>query len=176
MEPTGASVLIYLGLGANLGDREATFRGAIEALRAEGIVPLRRSPLYESEYVGPWGPQPPYLNAVLEARTEHPPLELLRRTHRVELAFGRRPETHLRPRTIDIDILLYADWTIRHPALVVPHPRLAERRFMLEPLRDLGVLEHRPDLAAHLAALGAEPAPRRVIGADGNESHEPIEL
>jgi 2-amino-4-hydroxy-6-hydroxymethyldihydropteridine diphosphokinase len=114
MEPTGASVLVYLGLGANLGDREATFQGAIEALRAAGVVPLRRAPLYESEYLGPWGPQPPYLNTVLEARTEQPPIELLRRTKRVEAAFGRRPETHLRPRTLDIDILLYADWTIRH--------------------------------------------------------------
>jgi len=175
MEPTGASVLVYLGLGANLGDREATFQGAIEALRAAGVVPLRRAPLYESEYIGPWGPQPPYLNTVLEALTEQPPIELLRRTKRVEAAFGRRPETHLRPRTLDIDILLYADWAIRHPALVVPHPRLCERRFMLEPLRDLGVLERRADLAACLAALAAQPAPR-LVAAGGNESHEPIEL
>jgi 2-amino-4-hydroxy-6-hydroxymethyldihydropteridine diphosphokinase len=147
------SVVVHLGLGSNLGDREAALRGAVRALAGPDVEPLRTSPVYETAYVGPGSPQPAYLNAVAEVRTRLLPLALLRRTQAVERAFGRPPGTHLRPRPLDIDLLFYGDWWIRSPRLVVPHARLAERAFVLRPLFDLGALDRRPELAARLATL-----------------------
>jgi len=166
MQRARLSVIVYLGLGANLGDRLATFTDAIRALADAGIEPLRMSPVYESGYVGPGGPQPPYLDAVLEARTDLVPLALLDRTQELERRCGRSAESHLRPRTLDVDLLLYGDWTVRHPRLVIPHPRLHERRFALQPLADLGVLGRWPALERGLAALGARQPLRRVAAID----------
>jgi 2-amino-4-hydroxy-6-hydroxymethyldihydropteridine diphosphokinase len=117
--------------------------------------------VYESAYIGP-GTQSPYLDAVLEARTSLPPLELLQRTQRIERRFGRPANTHMRPRTLDLDLLLYGGWTVRHPRLQIPHPRLLYRRFVLQPLADLGVLASWPGLEKRLAVLGERQALRRV--------------
>jgi 2-amino-4-hydroxy-6-hydroxymethyldihydropteridine diphosphokinase len=155
MRPASRGVGVELGLGSNLGDREEHLRAAVSELERRGVACLRMSPLYESRYVGPGAPQPEYLNAVLEASTDLGPLELLDVAQEVERRRGRRPGTHLLPRPLDVDILLYGRWTVVHPRLVIPHPRLAERRFVLEPLHDLGRLSDVParDLFAALGRL-----------------------
>jgi 2-amino-4-hydroxy-6-hydroxymethyldihydropteridine diphosphokinase len=128
----------YVGLGANLGDRERTLRAAVDALEEEpGIEVVAVSTLRETEPVGV-GAQPCFLNGVAELATALPADELLERLLAVEQRFGRvrRPGEH-GPRTLDLDLLLYGDEVIDEPGLTVPHPRLHERRFVLEPLAEL---------------------------------------
>jgi 2-amino-4-hydroxy-6-hydroxymethyldihydropteridine diphosphokinase len=132
--------LVYLGLGSNIGDREANLHAAIERLSANGIEVLRTSPVYETEPVD-YTDQRWFLNLVVEAATVLLPLQLLARTSRIERELGRVRTVAKGPRTIDIDILLYGRSVIRSPRLEVPHPRMAERRFVLMPLAGLA-----PDL------------------------------
>ena len=122
----------YVGLGANLGDRERTLRAAVEALVAEdGIEVVAVSTLRETDPVGV-GDQPRFLNGAVALETSLD--ELLD----VERRLGReRSGERWGPRTIDLDLLLYGDETIDEPGLTVPHPRLHERRFVLEPLAEL---------------------------------------
>jgi len=130
--------LAYVGLGANLGDREATIRAALAALNAEdGIDVVAVSTLRETEPVGV-GPQPPFLNGAAELTTTLSARELLDRLFATEQRFGRTrvPGEH-GPRTLDLDLLLYGDEQIDEPGLTVPHPRLHERAFVLEPLAEL---------------------------------------
>lgn len=131
---------IYLGLGSNLGDREAMLRRARELLTAAGINILRGSSLYETEPQD-LPNQPWFLNQVLEAGTNLFPMQLLSRTLKIEKDLGRRRTAVKGPRTIDIDILLYHRFVIDIPALIVPHPRMHERRFVLAPMVELA-----PDL------------------------------
>jgi 2-amino-4-hydroxy-6-hydroxymethyldihydropteridine diphosphokinase len=122
----------YVGLGANLGDREHAIRAAAAALPAR-----RLSTIVETE---PWGleDQPPFLNAVAEVETELPPRSLLERLLAIERSLGRRRDgPRWGPRTIDLDLLLYGDETVDEAGLTVPHPRLDERAFVLEPLAEL---------------------------------------
>jgi len=122
----------YVGLGSNLGEREALIRRAAELIGA-----VRLSELRETE---PWGyeHQPRFLNAAAEIETELPPRRLLDHLLDIERRLGReRVGPKWGPRTIDLDLLLYGDETIDEPGLVVPHPRLLERRFALESLADL---------------------------------------
>jgi 2-amino-4-hydroxy-6-hydroxymethyldihydropteridine diphosphokinase len=124
--------LAYVGLGSNLGDREALIRRA-----AELIGTVRLSTIRETE---PWGytAQGPFLNAVAEIETGLGPRPLLVHLLDVERRLGReRVGPRWGPRRIDLDLLLYGDETIEEPDLVVPHPRLLERRFVLEPLAEL---------------------------------------
>jgi 2-amino-4-hydroxy-6-hydroxymethyldihydropteridine diphosphokinase len=132
--------IAYIGLGANLGDREGNVRAALERLR--GLGPLRVSSFRETEPVGVID-QPSFLNAAAELETDLPPRELLARLLEIEHDFGREraEETRWGPRPIDLDLLVYGAETIEEPGLTVPHPRLAERRFALEPLHELA-----PDL------------------------------
>ncbi len=121
--------LAYVGLGSNLGDREATIRRAAELIGA-----VRLSDLIETE---PWGyaNQPLYLNAAAEVQTELPPRRFLVHLLDVERRLGReRIGPRWGPRTIDLDLLLYGDEAVSEPGLEVPHPRLLERLFVLEPL------------------------------------------
>jgi 2-amino-4-hydroxy-6-hydroxymethyldihydropteridine diphosphokinase len=129
---------IYLSLGSNLGDRMDHLRQAIEALPRGGIEVKRVSSIYETEPVGVGG-QPWFLNAVIEGETELFPIQLLDRLQSIEIQLGRRRVygRGAEPRTIDIDILLYGNFQIRSERLVVPHPRLYARRFVLEPLVEL---------------------------------------
>jgi 2-amino-4-hydroxy-6-hydroxymethyldihydropteridine diphosphokinase len=122
----------YVGLGANLGDREATIRAAVAAL--SGVVAVSR--LRETDPVGVVG-QPPFLNGAVALETVLSPRELLDALFAVERDLGRERRERWGPRTIDLDLLLYGDETIDEPGLTVPHPRLHERRFALEPLLDL---------------------------------------
>ena len=128
----------FIGLGANLGHREATIARAVELVsQAEGVDIVAVSSLRETE---PWGPveQPPYLNGAVEVETELRPRALLEVLLGVERALGRdRSGERWGPRTIDLDLLLYEDVDVDEPGLTVPHPRLHERLFALEPLAEL---------------------------------------
>lgn len=133
------SHLVYLALGTNLGDRLANLTSAIQALPPT-LQPLAVSRVYETP---PWGylDQPAFLNQVIQAQTELAPQELLHWLKRLESDLGRQPGLRYGPRLIDLDILLYDDLQLETPALTIPHPRLAERAFVLVPLADLA-----PDL------------------------------
>jgi 2-amino-4-hydroxy-6-hydroxymethyldihydropteridine diphosphokinase len=128
----------YVGLGSNLGDREATLLQALELLAAEaGVTVTGVSAFRDTEPVD-YLDQPRFLNGVAALETELPARELLDRLLGVERALGRhRDGPRFGPRTVDLDLLLYGDATIEEPGLSVPHPRLVERRFVLEPLAEL---------------------------------------
>jgi 2-amino-4-hydroxy-6-hydroxymethyldihydropteridine diphosphokinase len=130
---------IYLGLGSNLGDRKAFLDSAISTL-APAVRVSRLSPIYETI---PWGysDQDDFLNMVVEAETDLGPKQLLVLLKGIEVKLGRQPRFRNGPREIDIDILLYDDVILDEVGLRIPHPRLAERAFMLVPLADLA-----PDL------------------------------
>ena len=128
----------YVGLGANLGDRDRTLRAAVDVLAGEAeIEVVAVSTLRETEPVGV-GDQPRFLNGVAELETTLTALDLLDRLLALEQRFGRVriPGEH-GPRTLDLDLLIYGDEAIDGPGLTVPHPRLHERRFVLEPLAEL---------------------------------------
>jgi 2-amino-4-hydroxy-6-hydroxymethyldihydropteridine diphosphokinase len=128
----------YVGLGANLGDRESTIRRALDLLRSEpGLDVVAVSAFRETDPVGLLE-QPRFLNAAAAVDTDLPPRELLGRLLAVERALGRSREgPRFGPRTIDLDLLLYGGEVVDEPGLIVPHPRLHERRFALEPLAEL---------------------------------------
>lgn len=129
----------YVGVGANLGDREAGIRRAVELLAAEpGIEVVAVSSLRETEPVG-FLDQPRFLNGACALETDLSARALLDRLLAVERFLGRERGGAPRfgPRTIDLDLLLYGDEEVDEPGLTVPHPRLAERRFALEPLHEL---------------------------------------
>ena len=129
----------YVGLGANLGDREETIRQAVELLGAgPEIDVVAVSALRDTKPVG-YADQPRFLNGAAAVETELPPRALLDRLLTVERELGRvRGEgPRYGPRAIDLDLLLYGDRVVDEPGLTVPHPRLAERRFALEPLHEL---------------------------------------
>ena len=127
----------FLGLGSNLGDRWAYLREAVASL--PDVVAL--SPVYETSPVGGPEGQRPYLNCVVELDTELGPRELLAVARGLEAAAGRERGERWGPRTLDVDVLLVDDLSVDESDLVVPHPRMWERRFVLAPLADLA-----PDL------------------------------
>ena len=128
----------YVGLGANLGDRERTLRAAVDALASEeGIEVVAVSTLRETEPVGV-GEQPAFLNGAVALETTLAARELLDRLLAVEQRFGRvRVPGEHGPRTLDLDLLLYGEGEIDELGLTVPHPRLHEREFVLGPLAEL---------------------------------------
>jgi 2-amino-4-hydroxy-6-hydroxymethyldihydropteridine diphosphokinase len=137
--PRGAAshVVAYVGLGANVGDPLATLQAALAAIHAErGLSVVRCSSLYRTE---PWGgiEQPPFLNAVAQVETALEPHGLLAALLAIEARLGRVRDVRWGPRTCDLDVLLIDGLTLSDPDLVVPHPRLVERRFALEPLLEL---------------------------------------
>jgi 2-amino-4-hydroxy-6-hydroxymethyldihydropteridine diphosphokinase len=135
---TGAGERAFVGLGSNLGSREACLVGAVAALRAtRGVHDVVVSPVYETDPVGP-GTQGPYLNAVARLDSTLSPHALLERLLAIERAWGRErgPVRHT-PRTLDLDLLLFGGQVVETPGLTLPHPRLHERAFVLEPLFDL---------------------------------------
>jgi len=131
---------IYLALGSNLGDRAANLARAAELLGESEVRILRASSIFETEPMYMTA-QPRFLNQVIEAETTLFPRQLLSVTRKIEKAIGRKPGPPNGPRVIDIDILLFAKSVVNVPDLVIPHPRLAERRFVLEPLAEIA-----PDL------------------------------
>jgi dihydropteroate synthase len=159
--PTPTWTPIYLGLGANLGDRAATLTRAIQQLDAEReIRVLRRASLYETAPVGIVD-QPPFLNTVVEALTTLSGRPLLDTVKAVERVLGRQSRERWGPREIDVDVLLHGSSRLDEPGLEIPHRRMWERLFVLAPLAEL-----RPDLTGpdgrpigdHVLALGADPS------------------
>ena len=148
--------MAYIGLGSNLGDRKSTLRKAIALLERAGRVTAVSS-LYCTEPVG-FPEQGEFLNAVAAIETNLPPRELLAACHLIEDELGRRRGMRWGPRTIDLDILLYGDQTVhdRDPVLIVPHPRMAERRFALAPLAEIAPQAVHPALGRTAAQLLAE--------------------
>ncbi len=130
---------VFLALGANLGDRAAYLRGAVAALRRHPAVQVVAvSPVYESAAHGlPGQVQPDYLNAVVWLRTTLAPEALLDFCLRLEAAAGRKRTARWAPRTLDLDVLAWGDLVRWDERLMLPHPRLAERRFVLQPWADL---------------------------------------
>jgi len=153
---------VYLSLGSNVGERAAHVARAVEALGAAGVRVLRRSSLYATEPVD-LRTQSWFLNCVVEAETELMPRQLLRVVQGIERALGRRRLVRRGPRTIDIDILFYGGDIIRARDLVIPHPRIAERRFVLVPLRELAPSLHHPALRKTASELLAATRDRSQV-------------
>ncbi|MBI2861550.1 MAG: 2-amino-4-hydroxy-6-hydroxymethyldihydropteridine diphosphokinase [Chloroflexi bacterium] len=126
---------VFLGLGSNVGDREALMRQAIERLRALGRI-LKLSALYETEPVG-LADQPWFLNAVCLLETPLPPHDLLMQVKQIERELGRTPTVRYGPRAVDIDLLLYDQEVVASEDLLVPHSNLPERTFVLVPLVEI---------------------------------------
>ena len=146
----------FLGLGTNLGDREAHLRDAMELLEARGDV-VAVSSLYETEPMG-GPPQGLFLNVVVELATEDSPEELLARCQALEEAANRVRTVKNGPRTLDADVLFYEGETRGSEELTIPHPRMFERRFVLSPLRELA-----PDLVSEESEL-ASGGDVRIVG------------
>lgn len=160
---------IYLSLGSNVGDRAANIARAIESLTSAGVRVTRQSSLYETEPVdvrgGGW-----FLNCVVEAETDLMPKQLMHTLLEIERSLGRRrlpgaqaPHGLKEPRTIDIDILLFGSSIVRMPELEIPHPRMAERRFVLVPFAEIAPSTRHPVLKQTIAELLAETPDRSQV-------------
>jgi 2-amino-4-hydroxy-6-hydroxymethyldihydropteridine diphosphokinase len=160
-----------ISLGSNLGNRLETLQGAIDALEdTPGLRIKAVSPVYETE---PWGvapgSQPSYLNAVVVLRTTLPPSSLLERAHAIEEAYHRVRDERWGPRTIDVDIVAYADVVSDDPVLTLPHPRAHERAFVLAPWHDV-------DPEARIPGLGAVAELLASVTRDGVAARADLEL
>lgn len=149
--------LVYVGLGSNLGDREQTIRGALARIEADPQIDVVAvSSLRETDPVG-YTDQPKFVNGAAALRTQLSPKALLERLLQIEREMGReRSGPRYGPRTIDVDLLLYGSEEVDEPGLRIPHPRLAEREFVLEPLAELDSdleVPGRGSVRALLAAL-----------------------
>ncbi len=151
---------VYLGLGANMGDRQANLERAVELL-GERLRIEKVSSVYETEPVG-YEDQPPFLNAVCRVQTDIGPLQLLTLVKGIEASMGRVPNFTNGPRPIDVDIMLYDDLVMVDPELTIPHPRMAERAFVLVPL-----LEIAPSIIHPFSGESVEDMMAKVGGVDG---------
>ncbi|MDH6626533.1 2-amino-4-hydroxy-6-hydroxymethyldihydropteridine diphosphokinase [Streptomyces sp. LBL] len=160
-----------LSLGSNLGNRLETLQGAIDALEDTPGVRIKAvSPVYETE---PWGvepgSQPSYFNAVVVLKTTLPPSSLLERAHAVEDAFHRVRDERWGARTLDVDIVAYADVVAADPQLTLPHPHAHERAFVLAPWHDVEPEAQLPGRGPVADLLGS-------VARDGVEAREDLEL
>ena len=149
---------VYLALGSNVGDRESELNTALRKLQARDLHVSRVSSVYETAPMYKED-QPAFLNAVVEAETTLYPMRLLLRIANVEREMGRKRSLKNGPRTIDIDILLFGTAVVDVPSLHIPHPRMHERRFVLQPLAELAPGLRHPVLNKTIAELlAAVPA------------------
>lgn len=131
-------IMCYIGIGSNLGDRRSYINRAIEEIKkVGGIEFIRSSSIYETEPVSDI-PQGKFLNGILEIETALSPRELLKELNGIESKLGRKRTIKNAPREIDLDILYYGQETVEEKGLVIPHPRITEREFVLKGLRELG--------------------------------------
>ena len=148
---------VYVALGSNLGDRAALLKAAEEAIaRLPGVKVLRRSSVHHSPAMlapGDGTAQPDYLNSVLELSSELSPPELLAALKQIERQLGREPGGRWAARLIDLDLLLYGDVVLDQPGIELPHPGMADRRFVLAPLAELAPELKHPVLGETIAAL-----------------------
>ena len=151
---------VYLGLGSNLGDRQATMEKALKLLGERLQIELVSS-IYETEPVG-YEDQPMFLNAVCRGQTELGPLQLLSLVKGIEASLGRVSSFPNAPRIIDVDIIFYGDVIMQTPELTIPHPRLEERAFVLIPL-----LEMAPDLCHPVSGESIKDLAAMVQGCEG---------
>ena len=128
--------IVFLGFGSNLGNREKNIRDAVFLLDASGVKIQKMSSIIETAPEG-GPPQGLFLNAAAKVVTELSPRSLLETIHRVEADLGRERGIRHGPRTIDIDILLYDNLQLNQPDLVIPHPRMYERNFVMRPLKEV---------------------------------------
>jgi 2-amino-4-hydroxy-6-hydroxymethyldihydropteridine diphosphokinase len=148
---------VFLALGSNLGDRQANIGSALQRLGESGVMIRRLSSLYRTEPIGYTG-QPWFVNCAAEALTDLMPLQLVHRCQAIQRQMGRRPGPRNGPRLIDIDILLYENIVMRSAEVTIPHPRMAERRFVLVPLSEIaGGTEHPVTRQTVREMLGAAP-------------------
>ena len=135
-EGVAPTVSVFIGLGANLGDRKSTLRAALAAIgQLHGTRLLRISPLYGSAPVDAGGPD--YLNAVAELATTQAPQALLQALQAIERSAGRERPYRNAPRTLDLDVLIYGDQRLESAELTIPHPRMHQRAFVLHPLSEI---------------------------------------
>ena len=157
-------VTAYIALGSNLGDRRAHFEAALAALRATpGLEITAVSALFETAPVGP-PPQGPYLNAAVRLATRLDPQALLARLHEIELAAGRVRGERNAARSLDLDLLLHGDAKLDGQGLSVPHPRLHQRAFVLEPLCSIAADVVHPVLGERVDTLARRA--RERLGPD----------
>jgi len=143
--------IIYLAIGSNIGDRTANLRGAIDAIKPE-VIATKCSPVYETPPCG-FHDQPQFLNQVIEAETDLSPAELLDHLKRTEKSLGREKTFKNGPRIIDLDIIFYDDEVVDSPPLIIPHPHMAERAFVLIPLADIAPQFQHPILKESVSEL-----------------------
>jgi|TARA_R110002111_G_scaffold32139_2_gene65276 2-amino-4-hydroxy-6-hydroxymethyldihydropteridine diphosphokinase len=162
-------VKVYLGLGSNLNSPARQIKAALKAItKLQGTQLVKCAPWYQSIAIGP-GSQPPYINTVVEIDTVLKPRILLNALQRIETQQGRKRIVRWGPRTLDIDILLYANQTLKTRQLEVPHPRISARNFVLYPLADIAPKIRLPDGTA-LARLLANSSPEGIVRLDAGGS------
>ncbi len=169
-------ITAYLGLGSNQGDKEANLKAAIGHIEAADKISVTKiSSVYLTEPMGVTR-QPDFYNAVIEIRTTYTPSDLLLKAKEIEYMMGRQPNSHFKPRPIDIDILLYGDSEINTLELMIPHSRLTKRAFVLVPLLELNSELTHPvsfePLKQHLDHIADSQKVERIIDA-GEFAGEP---
>lgn len=155
------SVIAYIGIGSNVGDREANCRKAIQLLAEAGRV-AGISSFYRTEPVG-YHEQEDFINAVAAIETDRTPDDLLRVCHAIEDRLGRKRGLRWGPRTADLDILLYGSQVVNQPGLAIPHPRMATRKFVLVPLAEIAPDAVNPQLHRTAAQLLDELHDRHMV-------------